>query len=249
MIDRDGFSDHAELYASSPTHAETGDLELALSVLGDVDGKDLLDVATGAGHAAFFFAEQLAHVFAVDKTASMLSVAQEQADARSLSVRFIQGAAEDLPFDDGVFDIVITRLAVHHFQAPVEFLKESHRVLRDGGQLLVIDNFVPEGEAGGWINELESKRDPSHQRCLTRPEWSGLLQAHGFRVVDVLEYPKTLDFALWMRRMSIEGPAADEFWESLLSAPSDVREFLLPTEGQAGRALTLHRLIAVAKRV
>jgi SAM-dependent methyltransferase len=248
MSNSNGFSQNAHLFASSPAHAETEDLDLTLPTLGDPDGRTVLDVATGTGHTAFYFAQLGAHVFAVDINDEMLAVAQEEADRKSLSCRFVKGFAHDLPFDDATFDLVSTRLAAHHFSAPEDFLKEACRVLRSDGQILVIDNVVPEGQAGVWINDYETERDPSHQACLTMTAWTALLSANGFHELTVKEHPKSLDFDLWMRRMSILGTEADVLWDKLTSAPESVTAFLAPVVGPSGRSLTLHRLVIVGKK-
>ena len=248
MPDRNGFSQNAHLYASSSAHAETGDLELALTLLGDVEDLEVLDVATGTGHTAFFFADLNARVFGVDINDEMLAVAQEESDRQSLSCRFLKGLAHDLPFDDGQFDLVTTRLAAHHFKAPKDFLTEAHRVLRPGGRLLVIDNVVPEGETGAWINDYETRRDSTHAACLTVAEWTDLMQAQGFSKMETRDYPKVLDYTAWMRRMSIEDEDADTLWQALSTAPSEIADYLLPKEEETGRSLTLHRLIAVASK-
>lgn len=246
MPESNGFSQNAPLYASSPAHAETGDLELALSLLGEVEGLEMLDVATGTGHTAFFFADLDAHVFGVDINDEMLAVAQEESDRQSLSCRFLKGPADDLPFDDGQFDLIATRLAAHHFQAPGDFLAEARRVLRLGGRILIIDNIVPEGDAGTWINGYERSRDPSHVACLTESRWKALLQEHGFANLETRRYPKDLDYTLWIRRMSLEGHEADRLWQTLQTAPAEVIDHLRPREDEAGPRLTLHRLIVVA---
>ena len=248
MSKSNGFSENANLYASSAAHSETGDLDLALPSLGDPEGRTLLDVATGTGHTAFFFATLGAHVFAVDINEEMLGVAQEESDRKSLACRFIKGNAYDLPFDDGTFDIVTTRLAAHHFESPGDFLDQACRVLKTGGRILLVDNIVPQGSTGDWINDFEKQRDASHQACLAELEWRELLQKHGFAEASFQRYPKSLDFDLWMGRMSIQGADADGLWEKLEKAPEKVLEFLQPVAGKDGRHFTLHRLVAVAQK-
>lgn len=247
MSETNGFSRNAELYASSAAHAETPDLELALEVLGEVDGLNVLDVATGTGHTAFFFAERLAHVFAVDINDEMLAVAQEEGERKSLSCRFLKGFANDLPFDDDNFDLVTTRVAAHHFKSPVDFVAEAWRVLKPGGRLLVIDNVVPEGETGEWINAYETRRDRTHAACLTEAQWREILAARGFADLNVQEFEQVLDYELWMKRMSVIGDDADKLWSELQGAPEKVVAFLKPSK-EGARTLTLHRLIAVATK-
>lgn len=247
MSGLNGFSENAELYTKSLAHSQTEDLELALDHLGEVDGAMCLDVATGTGHTAFFFAERLGHVFATDVNDKMLAQAQEESDGKTLRVRFLKSDCADLNFDDETFEIVSCRLAAHHFTRPEAFLAESHRVLKPGGKLLLIDNVVPEDEqAASWINEYEKQRDPSHIRCLTQSEWEAGIQRR-FKLVSSQLFPRTLAYDPWMERMSIKGVQREELWRHLLNSPQVVRDYLKPSEGQE-RELTLHRLILVAEK-
>lgn len=242
-----GSTENAQLYATSPAHRDTSDLEGALEHLGDPDGWEVLDVATGTGHAAFFFSRKQAHVFAIDIRQEMLEVAQEEADRLSLSCRFLKGSAEDLPFDDESFDLLTCRLAAHHFSDLDRFLQEARRVLRPDGRLLLIDNIVPAGSVGRWINDFEQRRDPSHVAYLSKDAWGQLLAKHGFRPLHSQELPHQLNFDLWMDRMSVNAPDKDEAWEKLKAAPSEVQEFLQPSHDK-NRTLTLHRLVTLVGR-
>ncbi len=245
MTESNGFSQNAHLYADSAAHSQTHDLELALESLGDPDGWEILDVATGTGHTAFFFSQRQAHVFGVDINDEMLAIAQEEADRKSLSCRFLKGSCDDLPFDDATFDLVTCRLAAHHFAEPTAFLKEAHRVLRPAGRMLLVDNIVPTGSVGKWINDFEYQRDPSHRACLTEESWKELFRAQNFKEVKLQEFPRELDFDLWMDRMSVESHDRDRAWEKLCQAPGEVVEYLQPRQDGEIRFLTLHRLLAL----
>ena len=98
----------------------------------------------------------------------------------STNISFETADAEDLPFADASFDLVTCRIAPHHFQHIDRFLAESHRVLRDGGVLAVVDNVVPAGDAGDYVNAFEKLRDPSHHRALALDEWMDAFAAAGF---------------------------------------------------------------------
>ena len=175
----------------------------------------------------------------------MLAVAQEEADRKSLSCRFLKGACDDLPFDDATFDLLTCRLAAHHFAQPASFLKEARRVLRPTGRLLLVDNIVPAGSVGTWINDFERRRDPSHVACLTEQAWKELWRAQGFEESRLEELPHELDFDLWMDRMSVESHDRDEAWEKLRQAPSELVDYLQPRQEGEKRFLTLHRLLAL----
>jgi len=88
------------------------------------------DIACGTGILADRIERDLhpAQVYGVDMSEGMLN----QARARSTNVRWLRGPAEQLPFDDGALDTVVTTSAFHFFDQPAA-LRELHRVLSPGG--------------------------------------------------------------------------------------------------------------------
>jgi ubiquinone/menaquinone biosynthesis C-methylase UbiE len=70
--------------------------------------------------------------------------------------------AEDLPFEDGSFDVVTCRIAAHHFADVRKAVAEMARVTQ---RLLVIEDNVFRGEN---VEEAERLRDPTHVRCYSR---------------------------------------------------------------------------------
>ena len=256
MSQKNGFSENADAYRDSQTHQDVQDLSKALDFVRPIEGRECLDVATGSGHTAFYLAKQLGHVFAVDINDEMLKVAQEEADKKSLGIRFLKSDCCDLFFDDNTFDLVACRLAAHHFSNVAGFLGEVHRVLRPGGEFILVDNIVPDSkETASWLNDYERERDPSHQACLAEGDWTALAQERGFDVTKTLTHKQTLEFQPWMERMSIDQERQDEFWKKLQSAPQGVKDFwdvksiaeARPSEKNAPRQLTLRRLILIGR--
>ncbi len=98
-------------------------------------GCRVLDVGCGTGRLLSLLAERGAVGTGVELAPEMVAVARRanpQMDIR-------QGTAEDLPFDDGTFDLVVACLAYHHLGAPERFLAEATRVLVPGGRLVVAE--------------------------------------------------------------------------------------------------------------
>ncbi len=249
MSSKNGFTENAHLYQASQTHREVDDLERAFQDLGSLFGLSALDVATGTGHAARFLAKKQAHVFAVDINDEMLRVAQEESDKLSLPVRYLYSPAHDLNFDEEAFHIITCRLAAHHFGNPDGFLSECRRVLKPKGALVLIDNIVPEGAAGEWMNRYEKERDKSHHRCLSSREWNEHLLAAGFEVKQSTPVPTTIEFGPWMERMSWDQARQDEMWEKLLHAPDEVHRAWTPREHSGQREFTLSRQVFVAEKI
>ena len=96
--------------------------------------KRIADIACGTGILSDRIQRELQpdEIYGVDMSDGMLS----QARAKSDRVQWLRGPAEQLPFDDGSLDAVVTTSAFHFFDQPTA-LREFHRVLAPGGLLAV----------------------------------------------------------------------------------------------------------------
>ncbi|MFZ0544768.1 MAG: class I SAM-dependent methyltransferase, partial [Candidatus Promineifilaceae bacterium] len=184
------FGANAAHYVTSRPHAKGASLQRLLELTEPQADWQVLDVATATGHTAFTFAPHVAHVWATDITEEMLKITAEQGAERGFTNVTVEYAdAESLPYEDGRFDLVTCRIAPHHFPDVGGFIGESARVLKPGGLVAVVDNIVPEGLGGDYVNAFEKFRDPSHGRCLALEEWldgfsaAGLMVAH-FETLD-----------------------------------------------------------------
>jgi len=104
-------------------------------------GMRLLDVATGTGLVARSAVQILgdpAAVVGLDPSAGMLREAR-----KALGGPLVQGRAEDLPFDDGCFDVVSVGYALRHVADLGVAFRECLRVLKPGGRLVVLEITRP----------------------------------------------------------------------------------------------------------
>ena len=99
----------------------------------------VLDVGCGTGAMGLLFAEMGHQVTGIDLSEGMMAKAREKADAQKLSIELKRGDAEHLPFHDGSFDVLVNRHLLWTLPHPEIALKEWHRVLKNGGVILIIE--------------------------------------------------------------------------------------------------------------
>ena len=170
------------------------------AALGEAARGRLLDVACGPGVVTAALAPNAASVVAFDATGEMLEKARSRcAKAGLANVDFKCGDAENLPFADGQFDGVVTRLAVHHFADPQRALGEMFRVLRRGGAAVVVDIVSsPDPAESNLQNAIERLRDPSHVRMLPAAELDAAMARAGFEDIECTTWDKDREFEEWM---------------------------------------------------
>lgn len=161
----------------------------------------VLDVAGGAGHVGRHLAARAAFAIVVDLTPEMLQAgAAAVRDEARRNVVFVEGDATALPFAGGQFDVVVSRFAFHHIDAPGRAAAEMARVARPGGTVAVIDMVSEPGEPGARHNELERLRDPSHTRALEEAELLAALAAGGVEAAIAAERRQRLPAVPWLER-------------------------------------------------
>jgi SAM-dependent methyltransferase len=110
-------------------------------------GTRILDVACGTGNVSLPAARAGAEVTGVDIAPNLLEQARKRASAENLKIRFDEGDAEDLPYRDGEFDIVVTMFGAMFAPRPERTAAELIRVCRPGGSI-AMGNWTPQGFVG-----------------------------------------------------------------------------------------------------
>jgi SAM-dependent methyltransferase len=189
------WDERAEAYRQSKTHAEGPDLDLVVEWCTPGPGWKVLDVATGGGHVARRLREEGCDVVTTDSSPGM------RPDVIS--------RAEDLPFADGSFDCVVSRIAPHHFGDVGKAMHEFSRVTND---VVVVEDTLYSSERH---EEAEKLRDPTHVRSLSEEEWRDLLVDAGLEVEQVQLFEKTHDLDEWLARTGCAGDEAARVRELL----------------------------------
>lgn len=202
----------AEAYRSSPTHASGADLDQVVAWCEPGPGVSALDVATGGGHVARRLRELGCNVVTCDASAGM------EPD--------VVCPAEALPFPARSFDVVVCRLAVHHFDRPAAAVSEMARVSR---RLVVVEDTLFTDRR---IEEAEVLRDASHVATRTRVALLEMFAGAGLRVVEDALFPKTHPMDAWLSAAGCSGVAAE-----------GVRRLLAHVSAADGTIWTDHKIV------
>jgi SAM-dependent methyltransferase len=169
---RESFTTQAEAFAANPWVTDEERIRRLVAAARLAGTERVLDIATGPGYIAEAFAGAAREVVGVDLTDAMLAIAKERTRERGVSnVSFRAADAQNLPFENGAFDVVVCRLALHHLLRPLEVLREMARVCRVGGTVLIEDIYASEhSERAAYQDRWEMLRDPSHVRTLAISE-------------------------------------------------------------------------------
>jgi ubiquinone/menaquinone biosynthesis C-methylase UbiE len=183
----DVWSERAEAYRTAVEQASGSDLDRIVEWAAGAE--NALDVATGGGHVARRLREAGVEVTTLDPAPGM------RPD--------VVAGAEEIPFADSCFDVVVTRIAPHHFADVRAAVREMARVACD--QVIVEDTLYVSEQ----VEEAEKLRDPTHVRSYTEAEWRTMLEEAGLRVEEVEAHEKRHPLEAWLARTGCVGEEAE----------------------------------------
>ena len=111
-----------------------------------INPKKILDLATGTSDIAIELSSiKECKIIGVDPSSKMLEVGQIKIDNQNLNdkISLEKGNAENLKYDDGMFDVVTIGYGVRNFTNLKNSLKEIYRVLKKDGLLIILETSLP----------------------------------------------------------------------------------------------------------
>ncbi|MGL4321429.1 MAG: class I SAM-dependent methyltransferase [Paracoccaceae bacterium] len=176
----------------------------------------LLDLGCGEGRICRILAGQVADVVGIDPTVALIEHARHLGGAE-----YHVAGAEDLPFDDGGFDMVVSYLSLLDIEAVEAALDEVVRVLRSGGVFLIanLTGFATASaiKGGGWSVREDGTTEVVVRRYLephaTQAEWRG---------ISVTNWHRPLSF--YMTQLLQRGLQLVHFDEPAVPDPANFKE-------------------------
>jgi len=177
-------------------------------------GACILEAAPGPGYLAVEIAKLGPYrVTGLDISGSFVRMASAYAARSGVDVEFRQGDAAAMPFAAETFDFVVCRAAFKNFGDPVGALREMHRVLRPGGQALVIDMRGDASNAAldayvaemglSYLNALLTRLifRTLRNRAYRKDDLQGMAAETPFAGAEIVEAP--IGFDVWLRKPAL----------------------------------------------
>jgi SAM-dependent methyltransferase len=166
---------HRKMWASGdyPSMVETFLLPLGprlVEACGIEEGMRVLDVAAGTGNSSLPGAERGANVVASDLTPELLEAGRRRAEAQGLELEWAEADAENLPFDDESFDVVMSCIGAMFAPHHQDVADELVRVCRPGGTIGML-NWTPEGMIGALFKTMGPFAPPPPPGAQPPPLW------------------------------------------------------------------------------
>jgi ubiquinone/menaquinone biosynthesis C-methylase UbiE len=105
--------------------------------ISDLKDKKILDLGSGRGDFLIYLTQNKYNIIGLEKNPDYISIIREKAGKENLNVNLFQGEAENLPFENNVFEFINCNEITEHVNKPEKLLFECCRVLKEGGQMYV----------------------------------------------------------------------------------------------------------------
>jgi SAM-dependent methyltransferase len=171
-------------------------------------GSEVLDVAAGTGNASIPAALAGAHVIATDLTPELFTAGRSRARGAGVAIQWIAADAEDLPFEDGRFDYVLSSLGVQFVPRHEVVTGELVRLCRSGGTI-ALGNWAADGYIGRFWTIMGPYSPPPPEFASPPAGWGRAEHVEAL----FAEYPVELTFE--RHSLDLEADSAEAFVDML----------------------------------
>jgi SAM-dependent methyltransferase len=186
----------AEAWAAAEiTWGVFGVPESQVGALGDVDGKDVVELGCGTAYFSAWLARRGARPIGVDPTPAQLATARRMQDETGIRFPLVEAPGESIPLPDSSFDVAFSEYGASLWAVPERWLGEASRLLRPRGRLVFLTNSTlvllcspDEGVAEerllrpqfDGLYRMEWPDDEGVEYHPTHSQWIALLRENGF---------------------------------------------------------------------
>lgn len=171
--------------------------ESEIGALGEVEGKDVVELGCGTAYFGAWLARRGARVTGVDVTPAQLDTARRMQEEFDLHFPLVEASAEDVPLPDASFDLAVSEYGASIWCDPERWIAEAARLLRPGGRLVFLCNstlsILCSPDEGKVVERLQRSHadlgriewpgeDEGVNYHLAHGEWIRVLRANGFEV-------------------------------------------------------------------
>jgi SAM-dependent methyltransferase len=133
-------------------------------------GMKVLDLAAGTGNVAIRAAQLGGRVTALDLTPELFDRGRERAAQAGVEIEWVEGDAEDLPFEDGRFDRVLSTFGIQFAPRHEVAAAEAIRVTRPGGAIGLV-NWTPRSHIGQVLKAVSRRMPKPPAYASPPPRW------------------------------------------------------------------------------
>jgi SAM-dependent methyltransferase len=207
--------------------------ESELDVLGDVAGKDVVELGCGTAYFSAWLAKKGAHPVGVDVTPAQLATARRMMEKTGIEFPLVEADAAETGLPDASFDIALSEYGASIWVDPYRWIPEAARLLRPGGRLVFLRNstlVILCSEEYATSTTLQRTQFGMHrfewpeggvEFHLAHGEWIDVLRANGFEIERLIEVQapadaETHDFYAYVTADWARKWPAEEIWVARL---------------------------------
>lgn len=197
--------------------------KFAISHIGEIKGKKILDLGCGVGDASLYFASHGAQVYSIDISLGMIKfvkrLAKEKGFSKSITSKMMK--AEDLKFPGRYFDFVFGNGILHHVSIAMA-LDEVYRVLKHGGIATFIEPLGHNPIINIYRKMADKVRTPT-ETPLNYAQLDILTKAKFTKIIHREFQLTTLLIFLWYFLFENVNPNKERYWKRIIDDASRIK--------------------------
>jgi len=160
----------------------------------------LLDVSCGSGEFCIFCAPKISHATGVDLSENMVALAEQQSRESGITnTTFKRGDAVDLPNQSGLYSIVVSKSAFHHYSEHDVIFKEMIRCCRQKGRISIQDIVAYEDkDVNDFFESFERLVDASHGATCSKSFIMDRYREHNVGILSMMEVAVDLHLSSYL---------------------------------------------------